>query len=424
MSASKIAALLLSAILTGTPFYADAPDYIAVEKLKEEHQILETRTEYNEYNNYRKPLFNTYKKLVMDKKLNVTYFGGSVTAGYGASDPSKTSWRAMIGQWLVDNFPDAEINNLSRALGESGTYLGAHRVKLDVIGSQPDLVFLEYSINDRYYGSSYEEAASQYETIVREIKQAYPDVDIVTVLVTDSGSFQYNKEGKLHPQAQAHEDIAAQYQIPTVHVGKVLAKTVNYSFEELKPKYAIDGVHLNDEGNMVYYRCIEEFMYNSLFCTDFSGFDDADYPMPPVISETLFDGDRTQYQPTKELLEQSEALGGKGVKRSESAYNANASYSKGTFTLDSTEDLLVIKFTGTEIAFWSNYYKEDAYYYSVDDRKFIKRMGSSHAPAIIIEGLKPGEHIVKVKIADESKPWKIGSIYTRDASKATVKGTK
>ena len=47
------------------------------------------RTEFNEYNNYRKPLTHTYKKLTEDKELTVVYFGGSVTAGYGSSDPAK-----------------------------------------------------------------------------------------------------------------------------------------------------------------------------------------------------------------------------------------------------------------------------------------------------------------------------------------------
>ena len=379
------------------------------------------RTEFNEYNNYRKPLTHTYKKLTEDKELTVVYFGGSVTAGYGSSDPAKYSWRALIGKWLDEQFPEADIEHINRAVGESGTYLGTHRVQMDVIGPEPDLIFLEYSINDKYYGSTYEKAASQYETIVREVKKALPKTDIVTILVTDSGCFLTNKMGKLHTQAQAHEDIAQQYNIPTLHVGRLLSKVANYSNEEWKPKYAIDIVHLTDEGNKVYYDCIEEFMYNSLFCTDYSNLSDEPEALIPVVSETLFDGNRQHIQPKKDVLTASEEMGGCGISSNLSAYSGS-SYARGTFTLDSTDDLLVFKFNGTEIALWCNYYKEDRFLISIDDGDYNKKTGSSHAPAILAEDLEPGEHIIRIKIVDPEKPLKIGSIFTRDESLATKKG--
>ena len=53
-----------------------------------------------------KKLNNTNKKITHDKALNVVYFGGSVTSGAAASDPEKTSWRAIIGEYLVKKFPD------------------------------------------------------------------------------------------------------------------------------------------------------------------------------------------------------------------------------------------------------------------------------------------------------------------------------
>ena len=210
--------------------------------------------------NYRASLANTYKKLTEDKKLNVVYFGGSVTAGHGATVPDSYSWRALIGKWLKTEFPDAQINNINRALGESGTYLGAHRVQMDVISAQPDLLFIEYSINDYYYKSTYEQAASQYETIIREVKTALPDTDIVTVLVTEKNFLMTNVNGKLHTQAQAHEDIAKAYNIPTIHAGRYLAATSKFIWS----KYAIDGVHLNDTGYAVYYEVIREFMHTNL----------------------------------------------------------------------------------------------------------------------------------------------------------------
>ena len=262
--------------VTETPTEPEAP--AETEKTEENVSMENFKNTYSEYNNYRAPLAHTYKKLTEDKELTVVYFGGSVTAGHGSSDREKYSWRALVGQWLDSHYPDAEIEHINRAVGESGTYLGTHRVQLDVIDSEPDLMFLEYSINDKYYGSSYEKAASQYETIVREVRKALPNTDIVTILVTDTGCLLNNKMGKLHTQAQAHEDIAQKYNIPTIHVGRYLAKVANYSVDEFRGTYAIDIVHLTDAGNAVYFECIEEFMHNSLLATDFTNIPDEPKP--------------------------------------------------------------------------------------------------------------------------------------------------
>ncbi len=376
------------------------------------------RHEYDEYINYRKPLNNTYKKLTEDKELKVAYFGGSVTNGSGKSD----CWRALIGQWLIDNFPDAEITNVNRACGESGTYLGTYRLQGDVIAIKPDLVFLEYSINDKYYGSSYANAASQYETIVREIKQALPETDIVTVLVADTGTFSVNKQGKLHTQAQAHEDMAVIYDIPTLHVGRRIAEVCNYTASNFTGTYGTDGVHLTSAGNYIYYQVIEEFFHNSLLCTDFSALPERNDELP-VTQNVLFDGNRTWYEPTPELLAKSEALGGQGVTRTSGSSYGDVTESEGKYVFNSTTDEFFFEFDGTDVALWSNYYKDNYFLISVDGGAYTQVAGSSHAPARIVEGLAPGKHKIGIKIADASTNLNIISIYTRDTSKATPAGT-
>ena len=140
-----------------------------------------------------------------------------------------------------------------------------------------------------------------------------------------------------------------------------------------------------------------------------------------VVSETLFDGDRTFVQLKKDVYDECVVLGSVGIDRNLDRYTGTTS-ARGTFILNSADDMLVYKFTGTEIALWCGYYKEDKFLISIDDGEFVEKPGSSHAPAIIAEGLEPGEHTIKIKLADGSKQLKIGAIFTRDASKATKKG--
>ena len=374
------------------------------------------RNEYTEYTKYRKPLNNTYKKLTEDKELKVAYFGGSVTNGSG------NSWRLLTSKWFVDNFPEANVTNVNRACGESGTYLGTYRLQEDVIAIKPDLLFLEYSINDKYYGSTYAEAASQYETIVREVKQALPETDIITILVSDTGTLSANKQGKLHTQAQAHEDMAIIYDIPSLHVGRRLAEVCNYDANVFKPVYAKDIVHLTDAGNYVYYQVIEEYLHNSLFCTDFSTLPERNDELP-VTQNKLFDGNRTHYECTPELLAESERLGGSGVARTGGNAYSNVTEAEGNYVFNSTSDEFIFKFNGTDVALWSNYYKSNFFLISIDGGEYKEVEGSSHAPARIIEGLPSGDHTVGIKIKDATTNLKIYSIYTRDITKVTPAGT-
>ena len=169
---------------------------------------------YDKYINYRDPLTHTYNRLKNDKELNIVYFGGSVTAGYGSTNAAY-SWRGLSMKWFSEKFPDANINFINTAIGESGTYLGTFRVKQDVINKNPDLLFIEYAINDTYKGSSKDQAALQYETIVREVRTALPNCDIVTLLVTDKERSKSLPE--LYPTAAGHEKIAKAY--PEMYVG-------------------------------------------------------------------------------------------------------------------------------------------------------------------------------------------------------------
>lgn len=389
---------------------------------EEEIYLMEPLTEYEEYIKYRTPLSNTYRKLTEDKELTVLYFGGSVTAGAGASDTNKTSWRALTGKWFENRFPEAEITNINRALGESGSYLGVHRVQDDVIAAEPDLIFLEYSINDRYYHSSYEQTSIQVETLIREIRIALPETEIVLVLVTDSTCLEQNQQGQLHTQAEAHERIANKYGLTTLHVGLALAKEANYDKAIFESEYATDIVHLTDKGYEVYYRVIREFLYNSLYTIDYRKVDE-EMPTPNVYNHQLFDGDRRVIRVTEELLAESERLGGSGVTCDPTRLFTGNTVIQGVLFFDNPSDAFVLSFEGTEIAMFSSPVQKQIYYVSVDGGEEVTITGIGHNPVILARGLASGAHTVRVRVGVTQGTVQCGPFFVRDETKATLRGT-
>ncbi|MCQ2450309.1 MAG: GDSL-type esterase/lipase family protein [Clostridia bacterium] len=380
-----------------------------------------TQNDYSEFIHYRAPLTHTYRKLTTDKELNVVYFGGSVTAGYGSTNASDYSWRALSMDWLSDSFPTAKIKFVNTAIGESGTYLGTYRVEADVIAQKPDLLFIEYAINDRYKGSSEEQAALQYETIVREVRTALPECDIVTLLVTDQNAAKLLPD--LYPTAAGHERIAAAYQIPTVNVGASLVSSMNDPDSEWS-NYFIDIVHPTDAGYQLYFNCLEEFLYNSLLATDFSGKTET-HSLPAQQSNYLLDGHRLSLFGT--------AMRPYIVSMSGFRFNSGMYYGpdqtphNGYYYADSSTEnpQITFRFTGTDFAIWTNFYDLSQISVSLDDGPEQVMPCDRHAPTVLAQDIPSGDHTITVKpLVYESSAggqMKIGAVFVRDSLYRTLK---
>ena len=372
----------------------------------------------------RTPLFNTKYCLEKEQKLKIVYFGGSVTAGYGASQPDRFSWRAQVGEWFEHHFPHAEITNINRAVGESGTYLGLFRLNRDVIAHKPDLLFIEYSINDLYYGSSYENASMQFETIVREIRTALPCCDIVTVLVTDYRRAADALLGKLHVQAQAHEDIAKAYEISSVRVGLSLMALLGENYLAQWNHYFKDIVHPTDLGHAEYYNCMEAFLEAELRGTACPAEKTA-HALPAVQNVRLFDADRKTILPSEALLQASERKGGKGFVFKNEYFGLHDYYGYFYSEHSNENPILVLDFCGTDLALQSNVstgvVKPESLWcfeVSVDGGEWKKRNFKTHNPTMIAENLPSGPHTVAFRplfeTFEETDVFKVGILFTRN----------
>lgn len=310
---------------------------------------------YDDYINYRNGLGNTYSKLSKDNQLNVVYFGGSVTAGSGSSDASMYSWRARVGNWLTSSFPTANISNISQAIGETGTYLGCYRVARDVVSKAPDLLFIEYSINDYYDGNNYDRSQMQFETIVRQVKAKYPNCDIVTILVTSYGNINLARQNKLHTAAQAHEDICNKYNIPSIYVGGALAESFGetwtkqdgYKNDATWLEYIKDDVHPTDKGYEIYFNVIKEFLNNELNYGEYDGTVKVN-PMPEIQNnyKYLFDGDITYIDESTVAFTTE---GGTTYNPESEGIVSKEDYQGLIFVPAGSKDTLTVNFTGTEL---------------------------------------------------------------------------
>jgi lysophospholipase L1-like esterase len=194
--------------------------------------------------------------------VTIGYFGGSITEGYGASDYESTSWRARTTRYLRKRFPDVTVTEVNATIGGTGSDLGAFRCGEDLLRHKPDLVFVEFAVND------YERAEGltlrAMEGIVLQIRRATPDTDIVFVYTATKSMDEAYSRREVPLSVMRHARVAARYAIPEINVGKALYETVSTEHGGDWRAVTIDDVHPNDDGYALYARQVTGFLEAAL----------------------------------------------------------------------------------------------------------------------------------------------------------------
>ncbi|QHW00112.1 SGNH/GDSL hydrolase family protein [Spirosoma endbachense] len=163
----------------------------------------------------RNGLPNFFQKIKEGREINVAYIGGSITeAGDG--------WRSLTFNWLRINYPHNSFNEINATIGGTGSNLGVFRIDRDVLVHKPDLVFVEFAVNDS--GRSPHQIEQSMEGIVRKIWEANPATDICFVYTLSANQLKDLQEGRYQVTAQTMEEIADRYQIPSINMGVEVAR--------------------------------------------------------------------------------------------------------------------------------------------------------------------------------------------------------
>ncbi|MDR3707268.1 MAG: SGNH/GDSL hydrolase family protein [Capsulimonadaceae bacterium] len=209
-------------------------------------------------------LGNFFAKVKKGEPVTVAYFGGSITAANG--------WRPKTMAWFRQKYPDVKFTEVAAAIGGTGSYLGAYRFHNDVLVHNPDLIFVEFAVNDG--GDKPEAIWRQMEGIVRQARRANPKVDICYIYTFRVGYEAQLSQGVNPPAASADEKLADYYGIPSINVAletvhRQQAGKIVYIAQKDATGHALpvadgvtlwsnDGVHPLDAGHEIYTQVIAD----------------------------------------------------------------------------------------------------------------------------------------------------------------------
>jgi lysophospholipase L1-like esterase len=181
----------------------------------------------------REGLPNFFGKAHGTNKVRVAYFGGSITAAAG--------WRPQSLDWFRAQYPTATFEQINAAIGGTGSDLGVFRLGHDVLAHRPDLVFVEFAVNDG--GAAPSRIHRCMEGIVRQIWGADPATDICFVYTLQDGMTNDLAAGRLPRSAAAMEQVADHYGIPSILVAFEAARRIRtgeWVFSAPKPEVPAD----------------------------------------------------------------------------------------------------------------------------------------------------------------------------------------
>lgn len=200
----------------------------------------------------RDGLPNVFKKLESKQPVTVVYLGGSITHWEG--------WRPKTFAWLQSQYPDVKMTHVDAAVPGTGADFAAARYAEDVRPHHPDLIFIEYRVNN---GGGVE--ARAIDGIIRQLWETNPQTDICLVYTVARWMVEDMEDGgRQFFFGKIMEDTANHYGIPSIDLAPEVLKRKKAGslvFQSPKPidgklVFSKDGVHPGDEGHEIYKEVI------------------------------------------------------------------------------------------------------------------------------------------------------------------------
>ncbi len=177
------------------------------------------------------------RRAMVGAALKVAFIGGSITAGAAAPTP-EGCYAYQVYSWWRKKFPLAKVEYLNAGVGATTSKFGVARVKEDVLSQKPDVIFVEFSVNDTdtpIYGET-------FEGLIRTIllDQEEPAIIMINHVFYDDG----------RNAQRVHNEVGAFYDLPIVSMKESL-------FEEIRrgsiknTDISADNLHPNEFGHQL-----------------------------------------------------------------------------------------------------------------------------------------------------------------------------
>lgn len=187
---------------------------------------------------------NVMEKAGNGEDVTIAYIGGSITQGYNAG--TTEIFAKLSTDYFRDTFATTgKVNYVNAGLSGTPSLLGLIRSERDIFEAKPDVVFIEFAVNDGQDNMN----KSAFESLLRKaLMQEQEPAVVLLFSMTETG---YTCQSTM-------QMIGMNYELPMISVPNAL----NPEFEAGRMKWADwadDGSHPNKDGQKLYSEFITHY---------------------------------------------------------------------------------------------------------------------------------------------------------------------
>ena len=213
------------------------------------------------------------KKILLKDKVRLAFLGASVSCGYKAAPEGHgKAFPAFVEEMFAEKLGREHVEARNRAVSGSDTYTGMLVAQMLMPDYKPDIIFIEYAINEGSRPFNVE----KYESFLRMLISFEWQPVVIPVAV-------FNRDGYSCQEYMLH--FSRHYHLPMVGLKDSVYALITSGVLPLDV-YTEDEGHPHIDGHEFIAKCIMKTIEQSI------EEDEADYPLPEKITEAKFEGIR------------------------------------------------------------------------------------------------------------------------------------
>ncbi len=198
----------------------------------------------NEGNKVR--LANFLKKAQNGEDVTVGFIGGSITQGTSAGD--QLCYAKLTADWIQKLCPQSKVTYVNAGIGATGSYIGVHRVNEDLLSKKPDLVFVEFSVNDTTEHT--ERNKESYDSLLRTIWNSESTPAIITIATTQDSGISFQDQ---------HLEIVKKYDLPMISYRNTILDVIDKGYIKWTD-ISGDNIHPDVEGHYILSQLLQAYI--------------------------------------------------------------------------------------------------------------------------------------------------------------------
>ncbi|MEI6712335.1 MAG: GDSL-type esterase/lipase family protein [Verrucomicrobiota bacterium] len=322
-----------------------------------------------------------FEKARRGEPVTVAAIGGSITAGGRQTDDPANRYIQQVAKWFEAQFPKSKVTFVNAGIGGTNSFYGAMRLQRDVLARNPDLVIVEWAVNN-LAGKDF---AESYEGVLRQLLKAPGNIAVIEL-------FFMHKDGE---NAQMWQEILGRhYGLPMVSFRDALFPEFTGGRVQWDDLYA-DVVHPKDAGHLLAGKLLVNLMESNL--TGASAPVTSSKLPAPVVSDVYENCQFAIYEVVKP--------------------SANSGWERGAdqkaWLSGETGSSIEFEFTGQALFLGYDFEKEQPAQavYSIDGGKQQPLKEDAHRRPVA-SGLAKGVHKLRIEVqkagAGKLKIWGVG----------------